>query len=188
MRKVLVFLVASVDGYYETKEWGLDWHVVDDDFNEFAVEQLDSADVMVFGRATYDGMAAYWPTEAGRTDDPAVAGRMNGMPKIVASRTLDRADWENTRLVKGDVVPELAALKQQPGKNIIVMGSSNLTANLLAAGLVDELRIMIMPIVLGGGRSLLHTVTGRVPVTLLNTKVFKSGNVLLTYEPGPMQA
>lgn len=181
MRKFLVFLVASVDGYYEGPNGEFDWPVVDAEFNEFATEQLDSTDTMVFGRVTYGGMAAWWPTDAARANDPEVTRRMNDKAKIVVSRTLDRADWENTRLVR--TVDELAALKQQPGGDVIVMGSSNLTTSLLAAGLIDELRIMVMPIVLGGGRSVLHTVTGRVPVTLLDARAFKSGNVLLRYQP-----
>ncbi|HVV24456.1 MAG TPA: dihydrofolate reductase family protein [Pseudonocardiaceae bacterium] len=187
MRKILVFLVASVDGYYEGPGGAFDWPVVDAEFNDFAVKQLDSADLMVFGRRTYEGMVAFWPTEEARTADPEVAIRMNGMAKIVASRTLESADWENTRLVTDDIAGELATLKRQDGANIIVMGSSNLATELLAAGLVDELRIMVMPIVLGGGKSLLHTVTGRVPVTLLDAKPFKSGNVLLTYAPGDVR-
>jgi dihydrofolate reductase len=185
MGKFLVFLVASADGYYEGPNGEFDWPVVDAEFNAFATEQLDSTDTMVFGRVTYGGMAAWWPTESARTNDPEVARRMNEKAKIVVSRTLERADWEHTRVFR--TVDELAALKEEPGGNVIIMGSSNLAASLLDAGLVDELRIMVMPVLLGGGKSLLHTVTGRVPLTLLGVTTFKSGNVWLTYQPGRTQ-
>jgi dihydrofolate reductase len=185
MRTVLVFLVASVDGYYEGPGGAFDWPVVDDEFNDFAVEQLDTADTLVFGRTTYEGMAAYWPTEQAKADDPEITRRMNSFRKVVASRTLPGADWANTRLER-DGVAAVAALRAEDGPNVIVMGSSALTTQLLEAGLVDELRVMVMPIVLGGGKSVLHTVSGRVPVTLLDSRVFRSGNVLLTYRPGPV--
>lgn len=187
MRKVLVFLVASVDGYYEGPGGAFDWPVVDDQFNDFAVEQLDTADTLVFGRATYEGMVAHWPTEEAKANDPEITSRMNSFRKVVASRTLPAADWENTRLER-DGVAAVAALRAEDGRNVIVMGSSALTAQLIEAGLVDELRIMLMPVVLGGGRSLLHTVSGRVPVTLLSTRAFTSGHVLLTYRPGTVAA
>lgn len=187
MRKVLVFLVASVDGYYEGPGGAFDWPVVDDEFNAFAVEQLDTADTLVFGRATYEVMASYWPTEQAKADDPEITLRMNSFRKVVASRTLPAADWEHTRLER-DGVAAVAALRAEDGRNVIVMGSSALTTDLIEAGLVDELRVMVMPVVLGGGTSVLHTVSGRVPVTLLDTRVFTSGNVLLTYRPGRVAA
>jgi dihydrofolate reductase len=183
MRKIFAFLVTSVDGYYEGPNQEFDWPVVDDEFNEFAVRQLDEADTLLFGRVTYDGMAAYWPTPAAREDDPRVAARMNDFSKIVVSRTIDQADWANTRVVKVDVAAEIAALKRQPGRDIAILGSSSLTVSLLRLGLVDELRIMVMPVVLGDGRSLFRTADERIGLELLTTRPFSSGNVLLTYRP-----
>jgi dihydrofolate reductase len=101
----------------------------------------------------------------------------------VVSRTLGEATWANTRLVKDDVVGELTRLKQRPGKDMVIMGSSNLTVNLLRAGLVDELRIMVMPVVLGDGHSLFRTAEDRIGLKLVSVKPFKSGNVWLTYQP-----
>src|SRR6266566_8021116 len=140
MRKIFAFLVATADGYYVGPNEEFDWPIVDEEFNEFAVEQLDEADTLMFGRATYQLMAGYWPTPAAKQDDPEVAARMNSLPKIVVSRTLDQAEWANTRLIGDDVVEELTKLKQQPGKDIVILGSSDLTVNLVKAGLVDELR------------------------------------------------
>jgi dihydrofolate reductase len=131
----------------------------------------------------YEGMAAYWPTPAGEQDDPRVAVRMNGLSKIVVSRTLDRADWANTRLITGDVADELTKLKERPGKDIAILGSSDLTASLLQMGLVDELRIMVNPVVIGAGKSLFWTARDRISLRLLKSTQFNSGNVLLYYRP-----
>jgi dihydrofolate reductase len=183
MRRILAFLVTSVDGYYEGPNGEFDWPVVDDEFNQFAIEQLDEVDTLIFGRRTYEGMASYWPTPAAQENDPKVAAAMNGLAKIVASRTLQEATWANTRLISDDVAGELTRLKQQPGKDMVIMGSSALTVNLVQAGVVDELRIMVMPVVLGDGHSLFRTAEDRFSLKLVNVKPFESGNVWLTYQP-----
>jgi dihydrofolate reductase len=183
MRKIFAFLVASVDGYYEGPNQEFDWPVVDEEFNRFAIEQLAEVDTLVFGRKTYEGMASYWPTPAAEQDDPEIAARMNGLDKIVVSTTLEEATWANTRLIKDDAAGELAKRKEQPGKDMVIMGSSSLTVSLLRAGLVDELRIMVMPVVLGDGHSLFRTAEERISLKLVGVKSFDSGNVWLTYQP-----
>jgi dihydrofolate reductase len=183
MRKIFTFLVSTVDGYYEGANGEFDWPVVDDEFNDFAIEQLDEIGTLLFGRVTYLGMSSYWPTEQAQRDDPRTAGYMNAIDKIAVSNTLTSADWANSRLLAGDVAGELTRLKQQPGKALAVFGSSNLTVSLIEHGLVDEVRIMTMPIVLGAGRSLFHTARSRIRLELLDVRPFKSGNVLLTYRP-----
>jgi dihydrofolate reductase len=183
MRKIVAFLVATVDGYYEGPNQEFDWPVVDEEFNEFGLHQLEEVDTLLFGRVTYQGMASYWPTPAAQQDDPRVAAKMNGLPKLVVSRTLREADWANTRIIDDDVAGELTKLKQQPGKDIAVFGSSDLTVSLLGLGLVDELRIMVAPVVLGAGRSLFRTAPERIHLQLLSTRAFRSGNVLHTYRP-----
>ncbi len=124
MRKMFAFIVTTVDGYYEGPNGEFDWPVVDEEFNEFAVQQLDEIDTLLFGRVTYEMMAAYWPTPAAVEDDPRIASRMNAAAKIVVSRTLERADWANTRLIKEEVGEELAKLKREAGKHIAIFGSS----------------------------------------------------------------
>src|SRR5438045_1234802 len=108
MRRVLFFMMTSLNGFYERGKWELDWHHVDDEFNKFAIEQIESVDTLLFGRATYEGMASYWPTEAAAADSPAITEKMNGSPKIVFSRTMETADWQNTRLVRSDAAEEIA--------------------------------------------------------------------------------
>jgi dihydrofolate reductase len=176
-------MVVTLDGYYEGPNGEFDWPNVDDEFNEFAISQIDDIDTLLFGRATYEGMASYWPTPAAVEDDPVVAGRMNSIPKIVFSASLDRADWQNTRLVKDSAAETIAELKQQSGKALAFFGSPTLTASLIEAGLVDELRVMVHPILLGAGKSLFSALSRRVHVELLRTTVFHSGNVLLVYRP-----
>jgi dihydrofolate reductase len=146
MRKLFSFMMATADGYYEGPNQEFDWPNVDEEFNDFAVEQLEEVDTLLFGRVTYETMAAYWPTPAAEQDDARVVERMNNISKIVASRTLDEAGWTNTRLVT-DVTDELGELKSEPGKDIAIFGSSNLTASLLQAGLVDELPTVTQPFV-----------------------------------------
>jgi dihydrofolate reductase len=123
-------------------------------------------------------MASYWPTAPA---DDATAQRMNAYPKVVVSRTLQKADWNNSRIVRS--IEDIAELKRQPGKDIAVFGSFDLTVNLIAAGLLDEIRIIVNPIVLGAGKSLFTSTDKRLGLTLQGTKQFDSGNVLLTYTP-----
>ena len=183
MRKVILFLMVSLDGYFEGPNQEIDWHNVDAEFNEFALSQTNDVDTLLFGRVTYQLMASYWPTEAAKYDDPAVAERMNSLPKIVFSRTLDSVEWNNTRLIKDNVVEEITKLKQQPGKDIAIFGSSNLCVSLIKMGLIDEFRIMVNPIVLGDGHPLFNGLGGKLNLKLLKTKTFNSGNVLLYYQP-----
>ncbi len=183
MRRVLFFMMVSLDGYYEGKDRQIDWHNVDEEFNDFAIQQLNEVDTLLFGRVTYDMMASYWPTPQARTDDPVVAEKMNSTPKIVFSHTLRDAKWENTRLVKGDLAAEVTRLKAQPGKDMIIFGSSDLAVSFLEHGLLDECRIMINPVVLGQGKSLFTGIHDRLKLKLLKSRTFHSGNVLLYYQP-----
>jgi dihydrofolate reductase len=186
VRKLVSFMVVTLDGYYEGPNGEFDWPNVDDEFYEFSISQLNDIDTLLFGRVTYDGMASFWPTPAALGADPAVAERMNTISKIVFSSTLERADWQNTRLVGGDVAATVTELKQQPGKNLALFGSPGLTVSLVEHGLVDELRVMVHPILLGAGKSLFKGLTKRVSVQLTRTTTFSSGNVLLCYRPVPV--
>jgi len=183
MRKVILFMMVSLDGFFEGPNHTIDWHNVDAEFNEFAIHQLNEVDTLLFGRRTYELMASYWPTPTATTDDPIVAERMNNLPKIVISRTLQKTEWNNSRLIRENVAEEITKLKQQPGKDIAIFGSSNLSQTLTRLRLIDEYRIIVNPIVLGGGTSLLEGISDRLILKLVRTKVFSSGNVLLYYEP-----
>jgi dihydrofolate reductase len=183
MRKLISFMVITADGFTEGPEGEFDWPNVDEGFNEFAVSQIHDLGALLFGRVTYEGMASYWPTPQALEDDPVVTDLMNRVPKYVFSHTLSSADWANTTLVSGEAGPAVAKLKEEDGYDLAVFGSARLTASLIEQGLVDELRVMVNPVLLGGGVSLYSAITQRVPLTLLRTTVFPSGNVLLVYRP-----
>ncbi len=183
MSRLVFFMLTSANGFYERGPWGIDWHHVDAEFNEFAIAQLDSAGMLVFGRKTYEGMASYWPTADAIARDPKVAGRMNALPKVVFSRTLDEVEWANTRLVKGEAADELARLKDRPGQDLLLLGSSDLASALATRGLIDEYRILVNPVALGDGKPVLKGLQEDLQLTLIDTRTFASGNVLLRYEP-----
>lgn len=182
MRKLILFNMITLDGFFEGANKELDWHQVDEEFNEFANEQLLSADMLLFGRVTYQLMASYWTTQTAIKNDPIIAAKMNSIPKIVFSKTLEKAEWNNTRMLKENIEDEIVKLKQQPGKNIFIFGSANLASTLRKLNLIDEYRIMINPIILGKGNPLFRNENGKLVLKLIKTKAFDSGNVLLYYK------
>ena len=183
MRKIIFQNMITLDGFFEGPNREIDWHVVDDEFNQYAINFCRSLDGLIFGRVTYEGMASYWPTPEARRDDPIVTELMNRLPKVVFSRTLEKAGWENSRLVKGDAVQEINRLKQQPGKDLAIFGSANLATTLVQDNLIDEYRIFVNPVVLGAGTPLFQGVKDRLKLKLVSSKTFQSGLVLLIYQP-----
>ncbi len=183
MRKIIFQNMVSVDGYFEGSKREIDWHNVDAEFNEYAIDLLHHVDALIFGRVTYQLMAKYWPTPEARRDDPLVAELMNSLPKIVFSRTLSSVEWQNSRLVKENLEAEIKTLKQQTGKDLVIFGSSNLALTLIPLSLIDEFRLFIAPIVLGSGNPIFKGLKERLPLKLVKTKTFRSGNVLLYYQP-----
>ncbi len=185
MRNLFFFMLTSLDGYFEAPGQNINWHNVDDEFNEFAIAQLHTIGLLLFGRLTYQLMASYWPSVDARKDDPVVAGLMNSLPKIVFSTTLPGAEWENTRLVRDHAAEEVRRIKQQPGKDMAIFGSSDLAVSLTGAGLIDEYRIMLNPVALGGGKPLLQGLPEQRNFRLAGLRPFNNGNVLLTYTLKP---
>ena len=177
MRRLTVSNLMSLDGYLEGPSRSLDWHVVDEEFFAYAREMLRSVDTLLFGRITYAMMAAYWP--AAPPDE--IADKMNGLSKLVFSNTLVSAGWNNTQLVRGDAVDEVRRLKQVPGGDMVVLGSGALASTLLAAGLIDEYRVIVNPIVLGSGTPLFQGISRRIRLRLTEVRRFASGVVLLSY-------
>jgi dihydrofolate reductase len=184
VKKLIMFNLVTIDGFFAGPNGEIDWHNVDDEFTEFAIDQLDSADGLLFGRITYQLMANYWPTPDAARQAPGVAARMNSISKVVVSRSLTNVEWHNTRLVKDNFHEELSELKRQPGKDLLLLGSAELGSNLANLGLIDEYRIMFNPIVLGRGKPLFKNIDHRLALKLLATRVFRSGNVLCRYSIG----
>ena len=183
MRKLFAFNLISLDGFFEGPDQDINWHNVDEEFNEFAIEQTSAVGALLFGRVTYQLMESYWPTADALKNDPAIAGIMNSVPKLVFSRTLEKAEWNNTRIVKENIEQEILNLKKQPGKDMAVFGSANLLSALVQMDLVDEHRVMVNPVLLGNGNPLFKSMEARVNLRLLQSRTFKSGNILLYYEP-----
>jgi len=180
MRKVIMWNMVTLDGYFEgTNKWDIDFHNAGwgEELEQLSLEQLEAADMLLFGRVTYEGMAGFWPSATGD-----VAELMNGIPKLVFSRTLEHADWNNTRIVR-DAQAEVARIRQQDGKDAYVFGSADLSASLMQAGLFDEYRLGVNPILLGAGNPLFKSMPSQLPVKLLEARTLNSGCVLLRYAP-----
>jgi dihydrofolate reductase len=184
MRKLIAFEQVSLDGYFVDGNGDMSWaHKQDPEWNEFASGNASGGGALVFGRVTYDMMAAFWPTQAARERLPAVAEGMNKLPKVVFSRSLDKASWQNTKLVKGDPVTEMRRMKEASGPDMAILGSGSIVSLLAQAGLIDEFQIVVNPIVLGKGRTLFEGLEGKIGLRLVKTRAFTNGNVVLYYEP-----
>ncbi|MGA7720994.1 MAG: dihydrofolate reductase family protein [Ignavibacteriaceae bacterium] len=183
MRKVVTQFMISIDGFFEGPTREIDWHNVDAELHNDVEEMLKNADILLFGRVTYEMMAKYWPTEYAVTNDAVIANYMNSLPKIVFSKTLLDASWNNTKVVKENVEGVIRELKQQPGNGIILLGSSDLAITLIPPGLIDEFRIIVNPVILGNGKSLFNGINKKYKLRLIKSRTFNSGNVLLNYKP-----
>jgi dihydrofolate reductase len=182
MRKLSVFNMLTLDGYLAGMDGDISWHNVDAEFQEYARRNSNSGNTLLFGRVTYELMAGYWTSPDALKNDRVVAQGMNNSTKIVFSRTLNKADWENTRLVKENMVEEVRTLKAQDGKDLTILGSGTIVAQLARAGLIDEYQIMLNPIALGKGKTMFEGITNRLALRLIKTRTFGNGNVLLQYE------
>ena len=184
MRKLTVFNSVSLDGYFSDSHGDMSWaHRQDAEWGAFVSGNASGGGLLVFGRVTYDLMAGYWPTAAALQGNPVVAEQMNNLPKIVFSRTLDRASWNNTKLIKGDIVAATRQLKREPGPDMVILGSGSIVAQLTDARLIDEYQIVLCAVVLGGGRTMFQGVKQKQDLSLKQARPFSNGNVVLWYEP-----
>jgi|SRR5688572_14858703 len=187
MRKLIMWNIITLDGYFEgNKNWDLSFHdsIWGPELEKMSIEQLEAADYLVFGRVTYEGMAAYWKTAKGE-----IADRMNSIPKLIFSRTLKSVDpitigWNNSTLVQGNASEEISKLKTQGNRDMYVFGSANLSETFINDNQFDEYRIGIAPIILGGGRPLFYN--KGVPskkLALISTQQLSNGGTILKYKP-----
>ncbi len=186
MRRLIVFNQVSLDGCFVDARGDMSWAhntAKDAEWQAFVEGNAEAGGVLLFGRITYELMAGYWPTPAAMQNNPIVAEQMNDLPKIVFSRTLDHASWNNTRLVKADPAAEVRKMKKEPGMDMVVMGSGTIVSQLTRARLIDEYQIVVIPIVLGQGRTMFEGLKERLPLILIRTRTFGNGNALLCYEP-----
>lgn len=179
MRKIVAGLYMSLDGVVESPEkWSGPYF--DDEMGQAVGAQMAGSDTLLLGRRTYEEFAAFWPDRTAE-DDP-FADYINGVPKLVASTTLKAVDWQPSSLISGDVVEELTRLKSQAGKNISITGSITLVRSLLHARLIDELALMVLPVVVGTGKHLFED-GDQLDLKLLDSRAFGSGVVFITYGP-----
>jgi len=183
MRKMIVFNNVTLDGYYTGLDGDMGWaHKFDPEWLEFTNENAKGGGVLAFGRKTYDMMAGYWPTPMAVKNMPAVAEAMNKHPKLVFSRSMNEAKWNNTRLIKGDLVTEASKIKSEPGDDIVILGSGNLISQLAQAKLIDEYQIALTPVVVGKGKSMFEGVD-KTNLKLTKSRAFGNGTVVLWYHP-----
>ncbi|MEX2436958.1 MAG: dihydrofolate reductase family protein [Candidatus Paceibacterota bacterium] len=179
MRKFIMWNIITLDGYFEgNQNWELPFHetVWGEELEKLSIEQLNSADYLVFGRVTYEGMAAHW-TEA----EGEIAGLMNEIPKLVFSKTLKTADWNNSTIIKENASAEIKKLKAQGGKDMYVFGSANLSETFINDNLFDEYRIGIAPVILGSGRPLFRQGIASKKLSLVSTQQLLRGGMVLKY-------
>jgi len=179
MRKIVAGEFISLDGVVEAPN---QWHFpyFNDEMGEAVGSDMTSAGALLLGRRTYEEFAAAWPS---RPSDEPGADFMNNTPKFVGSTTLDKVEWQNSTLITGNFVEEITRLKEQPGKNIAISGSPTLVRWLLREGLLDELHLLVHPIVVGHGKRLFEGETGQVPLKLVDSKTFSTGVLSLNYAP-----
>lgn len=186
MRRLVIWNLMTLDGFFEgSSPWDLGFHDAawGEELEAYSLEQGREMGALLFGRVTYEGMAAYWPRQSS-----SIAQFMNGVEKLIASRTLRSVSWNNSRLLEGDAVRAVEALKQAPGKDIFVFGSAVLTASLLAQGLVDEYRVCIAPVVLGSGVPLFKPQNAGMRMRLIDARPLKTGALIVRYAPLPAKS
>ncbi|HEY3112293.1 MAG TPA: dihydrofolate reductase family protein [Gemmatimonadaceae bacterium] len=183
MRRLVVFNSVTLDGYFAGKDGDLSWaHKDDPEWNAFVADNARGSGPLLFGRVTYEMMVSFWPTPAAMKSFPEVAKGMNGAQKIVFSRTLDNASWNNTKLVKGDLAAEVRKMKKESGEPMTILGSGSIVSQLTQEGLIDEYQFVLNPIVLGEGRTMFDGIKNNVALKRTATRTFGNGNVVLTYE------
>jgi dihydrofolate reductase len=186
MRKLIVFNHISVDGYFTGENGDFRWaHAGNDDpeYAAFVAANASGGGELLFGRITYDLMAGYWPTALADQHDPVVAKAMNNMKKVVFSKTMDKAAWNNTKLVKADIASEIRKMKNEPGPGMAIMGSGTIISQLAPENVIDEYQFMLDPIALGKGRTMFDNMVKPLSLKLLNTRTFKNGKVFLCFQP-----
>jgi Dihydrofolate reductase len=186
MRKLVLFMHVSLDGYASDSNGGLDWIPYDEELEKYAEEVVAEVGSPVYGRTTYRMMESYWPT---MLEDPNASKHelehaqwLQDVKKIVISGTMDKAEWNHTMLIKDNIAEEIKALKEQPGQNLVIFGSPGAAKTLLELGLIDEFLLTICPVVLGGGKSVFDGGVEKTRLKLLSSRTFESGIIATRYE------
>jgi dihydrofolate reductase len=187
MRKITVFNFITLDGYFAGPHGEIDWFKTiekDEEYDAYTKSQAKIGEPLIFGRTTYEMMKSYWPTEFARQNDPVMADAVNLSPKIVFSKKLQKVEeeenWKNVRMIADITSETIKAIKEEEGKNLTVLGSGSIVQQLANLGMIDEYQFMVVPIVLGAGKSMFAGVQ-QTSLKLLEVKLFKNGIVSLRY-------
>ena len=183
MGKIIVSNYVTLDGFFAGPQGETDWFVWDDETASYAKELMASIDTILFGRLTYELMAGYWPTASPPAEDPVIIDYMNTTAKIVFSRSLAKADWKNTQVVKEIDKDDILKMKQECGRNMVIYGSGSIVSALTRTGLIDEYLLFVNPVVLGSGKPLFSGMQSKFDLKLLGTRTFQCGVVVLRYQP-----
>jgi dihydrofolate reductase len=186
MGKLVEFNSVSLDGFFTDASGGMQWAynpTKDAEWDAFIAGNARGGGVLVFGRRTYDLMKSYWPTPIASRQYPEVAERMNTRRKIVFSRTLQQATWNNTTLLREGMASETRKMKQELDEDLVILGSGSVVSQLSGMHLIDEYQFVVVPVILGAGRTLFDGVRETTTLELLETRVFVNGNVFLRYAP-----
>jgi dihydrofolate reductase len=186
MRKIIVTMWISLDGFIAGPNEAMDWVLVDDQMGKYEDSMVSNADTLLLGRVTYDSFAGAWPYVPDNPEasegEKQYARIVNALQKVVFSKSLEKAEWHNSKLLRAINSAEIEKLKQEPGKDIVIYGSASIVQQLTNLGLIDEYQLLVHPIVLGSGKHLFKDVS-KTNLKLVETKTFSSGVVLLTYQP-----
>ncbi len=183
MRKLTMFNFVTLNGYYKGPNEDISWHKHGAEESEYSAESLKSGNTLLFGRKTYEMMASFWPTATAFENFPIVADGMTKAEKIVFSRTLKKVEWNNTRVLSGNIVEEIRKMKLMPGNDMTLLGSGSILTQFADQGLIDEYQIMVDPVVLCEGTSIFNGIKHDLNLKLTTTRTFSSGVVLLCYQP-----
>ena len=183
MRKLSVFNSISLDGFFVDAHNEISWaHKNDEEWTAFVGANAAGGGTLLFGRITYEMMASFWPTPMAAETMPKVAEQMNTLPKVVFSRSLKEATWQNTRLVKTDIAAEVRRMKEEPGEGMVILGSGSIVSQLTQGRLIDEYQIALCPVVLGQGRTMFEGFEGKLDLRLTEQRVFRNGTIFLRYQ------
>ena len=186
MAKIIVFNSVSLDGYFTDAKADMSFAhnpIPDAEFDAFVAGNASGGGMLLFGRITYELMIKFWPTPLAAEQMPVVAERMNNLQKVVFSRTLDKASWNNTRLVKGNLIDEIRKMKNETGEDMAILGSGSIVSQLAPHRLIDEYQMVMIPVALGKGRTMFDGIEEKVPLRLISSRTFSNGNVVLCYKP-----
>lgn len=186
MRKLVLFLHLSLDGFSATEDSGLDWIPYDGAFEKYAEKIVSTVGSPVYGRITYEMMKGYWPAvlvdESASKHDKEHAEWLEAAEKIVVSTTLPEQDWNNTRVIRDNLVEEFTKLKQEPGKDLVIFGSMTLATSLMESDLIDEFQFTISPVMLGKGKTFIRNIEKKIPLELLTPETIEGGVIGLHYK------